>query len=123
MPDLLEQGKIFFNDGRYFEAHEVWEDLWRETAGPSRLLYQGLIQAAVGMHHRSQNNIIGARAQLNKALSKLGQYPANACGFDLARLCVDLRQVLTGLDFGGNLSVRIERLKSDSDVVESDGSG
>ena len=62
-PLLSDQGIIFFNSGRYFEAHEVWEDLWRaEKRVPSRDCYQGLIQAAVGMHHLSRgNNKDGAR--------------------------------------------------------------
>jgi predicted metal-dependent hydrolase len=70
-PDLLEEGRIFFNAGRYYEAHEVWEDLWRETRGSLRRYYQGLIQAAVGLHHLSRNNGIGARSQLGKALRNL----------------------------------------------------
>src|SRR5438552_2172913 len=46
MADLLVDGINFFNTGRYFQAHESWEDLWRETKGPLRLFYQGLVQAA-----------------------------------------------------------------------------
>ncbi len=63
MTDLLQAGIIFFNAGRYFEAHEAWEDLWRATRGPLRLFYQGLVQAAVGMHHLGRGNLNGAQAQ------------------------------------------------------------
>lgn len=98
MGDFLRDGIFFFNSGRYFEAHESWEDLWRTTRGPLRLFYQGLVQAAVGMHHLSRRNRNGARAQLGKSLSKLEQYPGRFCGIDNARLIAGLRNVLDHLE-------------------------
>ncbi len=94
MRDLLRDGIFFFNAGRYFEAHEAWEDLWRPTRGPLRLFYQGLVQAAVGLHHLGQGNLNGAQAQLGKSLSKLEQYPERFCQIDNGRLVADLRRVL-----------------------------
>ena len=44
---LYLKGIAFFNACEFFEAHEVWEDLWKSYAGPLRLFYKGLIQAAV----------------------------------------------------------------------------
>jgi predicted metal-dependent hydrolase len=92
--DLLQIGINFFNDGRYFEAHEAWEDLWRQTRGPLRLFYQGLVQAAVGCHHLTHGNANGARAQLKKSLAKLEQYPALFCGVRNQELVAGLREVL-----------------------------
>jgi len=54
-------GVLFFNQRAFFEAHEVWEDLWADTQGPERRFYQGLIQAAVGLYHYSNGNLRGAR--------------------------------------------------------------
>jgi predicted metal-dependent hydrolase len=104
--DHLQDGIIFFNDGRYFEAHEAWEDLWRETRGPLRLFYQGLVQAAVGLHHLSQGNRNGASAQLEKALSKLEQYPDRFCQIQTGKLVSDLRFILLAMS---PQPVRIER--------------
>ena len=42
-------GIVLFNAQDFFEAHEVWEDLWSETCGNEHRFYQGLIQAAVGL--------------------------------------------------------------------------
>ena len=53
-------GVLFFNDTDYFEAHEVWEDLWAECHGDERKFVQGLIHAAVGLHHFSTGNLGGA---------------------------------------------------------------
>jgi hypothetical protein len=53
-------GIQFFNARDFFEAHEVWEDLWTESHGDERRFYQGLIQAAVGLFHFSGGNLRGA---------------------------------------------------------------
>jgi predicted metal-dependent hydrolase len=95
--DLLNSGIFFFNSGRYFDAHEVWEDLWRGSGGPLRLYYQGLIQAAVGLHHLGQGNLNGARAQLGKAIEKLEQYPPAFCRIDNEGLVAELRVTLQDL--------------------------
>jgi predicted metal-dependent hydrolase len=95
MSDPLEAGIIFFNSGRYFEAHEAWEDQWRVAGGPLRLYYQGLVQAAVGLAHLSRGNLNGAKAQLEKSLAKLRQYPDRFCRIDNRRLVEDLSKILS----------------------------
>ena len=97
MNDLLENGIKFFNAGRYFEAHEAWEDLWRQTGGPLRLYYQGLIQTAVGLHHLERGNLTGARAQLGKALQKLEQYPEAFCRINNLALIAEIQSTLQDL--------------------------
>jgi hypothetical protein len=53
-------GVLFFNAGDFFEAHEVWEELWAESHGDERRFVQGLIQAAVGLFHFGSGNLGGA---------------------------------------------------------------
>ena len=53
-------GIVLFNEREFFEAHEVWEDLWAESHGDERKFVQGLIQAAVGLFHFSGGNLGGA---------------------------------------------------------------
>jgi hypothetical protein len=53
-------GILFFNAHDYFEAHEVWEDLWADSHGDERRFIQGLIQAAVGLFHFTGGNLGGA---------------------------------------------------------------
>jgi hypothetical protein len=53
-------GILFFNAHDYFEAHEVWEDLWADSHGNERRFIQGLIQAAVGLFHFTGGNLGGA---------------------------------------------------------------
>jgi len=118
---LMDSAINFFNSGSYFEAHEAWEDMWREEKGPLRSFYQGLVHAAVGLHHRERGNSIGMLAQLKKCLLKLDSYPREVAGIDVDRLRSDIRQVLDGRGVEGGSPVRIVRLKRNPVVVESDG--
>jgi predicted metal-dependent hydrolase len=58
---LFRRGIELFNRGEFFDAHEVWEDLWRECPPAERRFYQALIQAAVAALHWSRGNAAGAR--------------------------------------------------------------
>ena len=107
MADLFQDGINLFNSGHYFEAHEVWEDLWRESSGPLRLYYQGLIHAAAGLHHLRKGNHGGARSQLVKSVTKLEQYPEIYCGINKGRLVSDLQKLLRNLTPGVVLIERI----------------
>jgi hypothetical protein len=53
-------GIQLFNAQDFFEAHEVWEDLWADSHGKEHSFYQGLIQAAVGLCHFGNGNLAGA---------------------------------------------------------------
>src|SRR5947209_7807661 len=60
-----------FDAGEYFEAHEVWEDLWNEAYGPRHAYLQGLIQTAVALHHAGNENWNGTRKLLASAWNYL----------------------------------------------------
>jgi len=98
MGDLLRKGIEQFNAQCFFEAHDTWEELWRDTSGPDRLFYQGLIQAAVGLYHLANGNFRGARSQFGKALDKLERYLPAYHGIDTAHLIEAVRacQVYAG---------------------------
>lgn len=53
-------GAVLFNRGEYFDAHEVWEDLWHDCPAADRRFYQSLIQAAVALYHWGNRNRTGA---------------------------------------------------------------
>lgn len=82
----LRTGIALFNEGRFFECHDVLENVWLETHGKSRLFLQGLIQVAVGYHHLCNENRKGAESQLGRGLAKLKEYPDDYAGVALARL-------------------------------------
>ena len=86
-PPALRQGVEEFNRAYFFEAHEVLEDLWRETSGPLRLFYQAIIQLAVGLYHLSNGNRRGALNLLAKGLDKLAAFQPTCQGIDVDALC------------------------------------
>jgi hypothetical protein len=86
MNDLFLQGVVEFNRRNFFEAHDVWEELWCDTRDERRLFFQGLIQTAVGFYHLSNNNVKGATSQLEKGLQKLNHYPTLYHGIKLEQL-------------------------------------
>ena len=82
--DRLARGRALFNSGLYFEAHETWEDAWREETGAVRLTLHGLIQVAAGLHKATrQNQPKGCVRLLSMGLEKLRRVPGDSCGFAL----------------------------------------
>jgi predicted metal-dependent hydrolase len=77
------QGIGYFNECDFFEAHEIWEELWTEYRGEARKYYQGLIQVAVALHHFGNGNIRGAKKVYLTSRGYLQEYPTTYEGLDL----------------------------------------
>ena len=82
----FQRGITLFNQGRFFDAHEVLEELWRPARGRRRRFLQALIQVAVALHHHARGNLIGARSLLARGGNTLEDYPAAYAGLDLRGL-------------------------------------
>ena len=76
-------GIAYFNDCEFFEAHEVWEELWAEYRGDSRKFFQGLIQTAVALHHFGNGNIRGARKVYLSSAKYLAEFRPQHIGLDV----------------------------------------
>src|SRR4051794_577660 len=81
------EGIALFNQERFFEAHEAWEEIWRSTTPEPRDLFQGLIQVAAALHqfldlHRDE----APRRTLAKARRRLEPYVPTALGIDIEDL-------------------------------------
>ncbi|MEK6284897.1 MAG: DUF309 domain-containing protein [Acidobacteriota bacterium] len=77
------RGIEHFNAGRYFDAHEVWEEIWLHSSGDTKVFYQMLIQAAVGLHHYERGNARGARGMHSNVVEKLSRLPSVFMSLDL----------------------------------------
>ena len=91
MPSLIPEydprylgGILCFNAHDFFEAHEVWESLWLDCAGPERRFYQGLIQAAVALYHFSNGNLRGAQKLYRTSKAYMENYETPYLGLDRA---------------------------------------
>jgi len=80
--DTLRRGAALYRSGRFFDAHEVWEDAWRQLARGSAAaaLYQGLIQWAAaclklesGQHRGAERLAERAVASLRRAAGAAGE--------------------------------------------------
>jgi predicted metal-dependent hydrolase len=61
MTDGLRRGVDLFNNGEFWDAHEVWEHEWMpDRMGPEGGFYKGLIQVAAGCLHYGRRNRRGA---------------------------------------------------------------
>jgi len=64
---------ILWNDGLYFELHELLETFWLETHGNERTALKGLIQAAGVYVHSLRGNLRAARGLAVRARENLNQ--------------------------------------------------
>jgi len=82
-PSHYLQGIEHFNAGRYFDAHEVWEEIWLRSSGDTKQFYQMLIQAAVGLYHYERGNARGARGMHANVVDKLERLPSFLMSLDV----------------------------------------
>ena len=99
----FQRGATLFNAREYFDAHEVWEDVWRAAPVEEKKFLQGLIQFAVALHHHSRGNLEGARSLLDRAQRNLSQYPDSFAGVNLAAVRAAISQRQQALSAGAPL--------------------
>jgi len=89
-PSEYVAGVELFNRGEYWEAHEVWEDLWIREETELKLFYQGLIQVAGAFHHLGNGNWGGMKSLLEDGTAKLARYRPFAQGINVDGLLAEL---------------------------------
>ena len=77
-------GILFFNRRDFFEAHEVWEELWGDCDDRDRRFHQALIQAAVALYHYGNGNLRGAVKLYGTSKAYMDRYPSPHLGLDCA---------------------------------------
>lgn len=100
MDPLLHRGIELFNNGEFFECHEVLEEAWTPERDPRRMFLQSLIHVAVGFYHSRRGNPVGACRQLRKALRKMAPYLPSWEGVDTERLFREAQEVLERIEAG-----------------------
>ena len=112
----LAPGRAAFNRGEFFAAHELWETVWRELAGDAvqaghavqarlrddRLLVQGLIQIAAGLHHAQNGRTRPAARLLARGASKLARdMRTSSTTLPIAALVRDVARLRAALEAPG----------------------
>lgn len=96
----FDRGLATYQSGDFFEAHELWEEIWRDTPeGFDRQFLQGLIQVAAAMHKLIAHHKPKPAARLlGRAIDKLGEAPPGYRGIDTRRLLREARQAKASLE-------------------------
>ena len=83
---LFAKGVAEFRAGRFFEAHEEWERLWKESKGDDKVFLQALIQLAAACVHIGRGNAAPAKRLLELAKAKLDRFGEDEGGMNLGFL-------------------------------------
>ncbi len=89
---------VRFDEGRFFEAHEVLEALWLRTRGGDHFFYKGLIQMAGAFVHVGRGRRGPARALLGLALKNLRPFRPAHLGLDVGGVVALCEEWRAGLE-------------------------
>ena len=92
----LADGLALARSGRYFEAHEAFEDAWRAAPPDERDFFQGLVHVVVAWYQDGRGNETGCRRQLEKAARRLAAYAPEHRGVDVASLLAQVARARPG---------------------------
>lgn len=81
-------------EGRYLEAQQAFEALWREGQDPDRDLYRGWVLLAASLFHRDRGNHRGAELCFVRAERRWVGYSLGTGGIDLADALTAVAAVL-----------------------------
>ncbi len=98
---LVQQGFDAFNEGRYYQCHNFLEDAWMQESRQLRLLYQGILQIAVGFFHITKDNWRGAVKILERGIPKTARFQPNCLGIDVVALVSAAQIIHADLIAGG----------------------
>ena len=83
---LFFDGLRAYEEKDFFEAHELWEELWSEYYLDDKTFIQGLIQLAVSFVHLGNGNLNGAKSLLNKSADKFSSFSGVHRGINIDNL-------------------------------------
>jgi predicted metal-dependent hydrolase len=111
--DKFQHGIGLFNNRRFFDAHETWEEIWLQSAEPDKGFLQGIIQISAAFHHYLRGNSVGSCSLLNAGLRRLAKCPADFRGMALDSLRQSAREwadlLAEGIDPGPGQLPQIDR--------------
>ena len=91
---LYYDGITLFNEHEFFEAHEVWEDIWHMAYGLKFEFYQGMIQCAVALEHYRRSNPRGVVSLYESYNEHFKDVPPVFMGLDVKDFLSRMRRAL-----------------------------
>ena len=86
-----------FNNHKWYEAHDAFEEIWNTVDGDERQIIQGILQVSVSQFHLSKGNLNGATILLGEGLGRIKNRTKNNLGIDLESFCICLESLLKKL--------------------------
>ena len=86
-----------FNNQKWYEAHDAFEDIWNDLVGDERQIVQGILQVSVSQFHLSKGNLNGAMILLGEGLGRIKNKVSDDLEIDLLLLCANLESILNKL--------------------------
>jgi predicted metal-dependent hydrolase len=91
---LYLDGIELFNSHEFFEAHEVWEDIWHMAYGIKHEYYQGIIQCSVALEHYRRSNPRGVVSLFKSYNQHFVHVPSTFMGLDVKSFLEKMHEVL-----------------------------
>ena len=91
--ELFNNGLREYELMDYFEAHEIWEELWSDYYLEDRKFIQALIQLSVSFVHIGNGNLIGAKNLLKKSKNKFLEFSGTHRGINIKKLIKQIERV------------------------------
>ena len=93
-----------FNNQKWYEAHDAFEEIWNTLDGDKRQVIQGILQVSVSQFHLSRGNINGATILLGEGLGRIKNRTNINLGVDLKSFCKSLEEILIKLQYSEELN-------------------
>ena len=92
---LYYDGITLFNEHEFFDAHEVWEDIWHMAFGTKFEFYQGMIQCAVALEHYRRSNPRGVVSLFESYNRHFKGVPKIFMGLNVEEFLGQMKQTLS----------------------------
>ena len=102
--DSLQEAIDLFNNQKWYEAHDAFEEIWNYVDGDERQVIQGILQVSVSQFHLSKGNLNGATILLGEGLGRIKTRTNINIGVDLESFCRCLEDLLRKLQYKQNLN-------------------
>mgnify|MGYP001288679171 CR=1 FL=1 len=95
--DSFNEAIDLFNNQKWYEAHDAFEDIWNDLVGDERQVVQGILQVSVSQFHLNKGNVNGAMILIGEGLGRIRYRISDNLGIDLLTLCGNLESLLNKL--------------------------
>ena len=104
MDDNFLNALNLFNNQKWYEAHDAFENIWNTLDGDERQIIQGILQVSVSQFHLSKGNYNGATILLGEGLGRIKNRTNINLGIELDTFCKCLEKLLTKLQYREELN-------------------